>query len=67
MKGCSYEEAIKCLVEKYFEAEYYARNKNMDEMIKKKNQLKADIIQFISTEFEMMFKVWRNKKTKKKK
>ena len=42
---CSYQEAIKCLAEKYIEAEYYSVGKDLSKLDKKK--LKQNIIEYI--------------------
>ena len=50
---CSYQEAVKCLAEKYIEAEYYAVGKDINKLDKKK--LKEKVIDFISNEFDAIF------------
>jgi len=51
---CNYQEAVKCLAEKYIEAEYYAVGKDFTKLDKKK--LKKRIIEFVDAEFESTFK-----------
>ena len=56
---CSYQEAIKCLAEKYIEAEYYSVGKDLSKLDKRK--LKQNIIEYISNEFDVIFKSVRKK------
>ena len=56
---CSYQEAVRCLAEKYIEAEYYAVGKRLNKL--DKNKLKQQVIDFISSEFENIYKNFKRK------